>query len=108
MYYLAFMASGSIEIQHWGTEMDFEDVLEPEVAAAAAITAVIASPQVRNVLRRGAVYGLAGLLVAGDAVSSFSKGMGRGLQRATAPAGANGASSTDTTGGADIGEGAGR
>lgn len=62
--------------------MDFEDVLEPEVAAAAAITAVIASPQVRNALRRGAVYGLAGLLVAGDAVSSFSRGVGRGIQRA--------------------------
>ena len=68
--------------------MDFEDLLEPEVAAAAAVTAVIASPQVRNAVRRGAVYGLAGLLVAGDAISSFSRGVGRGIQRAAA----NGAS----------------
>ncbi|HLZ20825.1 MAG TPA: hypothetical protein VKQ30_01705 [Ktedonobacterales bacterium] len=73
--------------------MDFEDLLEPEVAAAAAITAVVASPQVRNVLRRGAVYGLAGLLMAGDAISSFSKGVGRGIQSATAN-GAPGVSGT--------------
>lgn len=70
--------------------MDFEDILEPEVAAAAAVTAVIASPQVRGVLRRGAVYGLAGLLMAGDAISSFSKGVGRGMQSA-ATAATNGA-----------------
>ncbi len=72
--------------------MDFEDLLEPEVAAAAAITAVVASPQVRTALRRGAVFGLAGLLVAGDALSSFSKGVGRGMQRVAAPATMNGAS----------------
>lgn len=68
--------------------MDFEDLLEPEVAAAAAVVAAIASPQVRRAVRRGAVYGLAGLIVAGDAVSSFAKGVGRGVQTATA--GANG------------------
>ena len=77
--------------------MDFEDLLEPEVAAAAAITAVVASPQVRNALRRGAVYGLAGLLVAGDAITSFSRGVGRGMQRVAAPATMNGASSADTS-----------
>jgi len=82
--------------------MDFEDILEPEVAAAAAITAVIASPQVRGVLRRGAVYGLAGLLMAGDAVSSFSKGVGRGIQSA-ATASSNGASAVEE--GAREGEG---
>lgn len=64
--------------------MDFEDLLEPEVAAAAAVVAAIASPQVRNVLRRGAVFGLAGLIVAGDAVTSFAKGVGQGVQSATA------------------------
>ncbi len=68
--------------------MDFEDLLEPEVAAAAVVVAAIASPQVRNAVRRGAVYGLAGLIVAGDAVSSFARGVGRGVQSATA--GANG------------------
>lgn len=74
--------------------MDFEDLLEPEVAAAAAVVAAVASPQVRNALRRGAVYGLAGLIVAGDAVSSFAKGVGRGMQTATSgmATGANGRS----------------
>lgn len=67
--------------------MDFEDLLEPEIAAAAAVVAAIASPQVRNVLRRGAVYGLAGLIVAGDAVSTFAKGVGQGVQAATAGGG---------------------
>ena len=60
--------------------MDFEDFLEPEVGIAAAVVAAIASPQVRNVLRRGAVYGLTGVLLAGDAVSSFAKGVGQGAQ----------------------------
>lgn len=77
--------------------MDFEDLLEPEVAAAAAITAVVASPQVRNALRRGAVYGVAGLLVAGDAISSFSKGVGRGMQRMAAQATTNGSPAPDTS-----------
>jgi|GEM_PF-2870568 len=66
--------------------MDFENLLEPEVAAAAAITAVIASPQVRNVLRRGAVFGLAGIIMAGDAVTSFARGVTRGVQSAAASA----------------------
>jgi hypothetical protein len=93
--------------------MDFEDILEPEVAAAAAVTAVIASPQVRKVVRRGAVYGLAGLLVAGDAISSFSKGVGRGIQRATVPAGAKAGAASDGTSGEYVetqgaGEGDGR
>lgn len=62
--------------------MEFEDLLEPEVAAAAAVVAAVASPQVRGALRRGAVFGLAGLIVAGDAVTSFAKGVGRGVQTA--------------------------
>ena len=45
--------------------MALEDFMEPEVGVAVAVTAPVASPQVRNVLRRGAVYGLAGLLMAG-------------------------------------------
>ncbi len=57
--------------------------MEPEVGVAVAVTAAVASPQVRNVLRRGAVYGLAGLLMAGDAVSSLAQGVKRGAQKAT-------------------------
>ncbi len=63
--------------------MAVEDFLESEVAVAVAATAVIFSPPVRKVLRRGAVYGLAGLLIARDAVVSFGRGVGNGVQQAT-------------------------
>jgi len=56
--------------------------MEPEVGVAVAVTAAVASPQVRHVLRRGAVYGLAGLLMAGDAVSMLAQGVKRGVQKA--------------------------
>ena len=65
--------------------MALEDYMEPEVGVAVAVTAVVASPQVRNVLRRGAVYGLAGLLMAGDAVSTLAQGVKRGVQKTAAP-----------------------
>jgi hypothetical protein len=44
-----------------------EDYFESEVAIAAAATAAVLSPRVRGVLRTGAVYGLAGVLMAGSA-----------------------------------------
>ncbi|GAC1451142.1 MAG: hypothetical protein PVSMB4_10780 [Ktedonobacterales bacterium] len=59
--------------------MELEDFLQSEVAIAAAASAVIFSPQVRGVLRRGAVYGLAGALMAGDALSTFARGVGQGI-----------------------------
>ncbi|MDQ2798431.1 MAG: hypothetical protein M3Y13_02165 [Armatimonadota bacterium] len=65
--------------------MALEDYMEPEVGVAVALTAAVASPQVRSVLRRGAVYGLAGLLMAGDAVSSLAQGVKRGVQKAATP-----------------------
>ncbi len=60
--------------------MEFEDFLEPEVGIAAAVVAAIASPRVRKLLRRGAVYGVAGVLMAGDAVTSLAKGVRDGAQ----------------------------
>src|SRR5437763_6885325 len=66
--------------------MAVEDFLEPEVAVTAAVTAVVFSPKGRKFLRRGAVYGLAGLLVAGDALSSLARGVGQGAQRVGASA----------------------
>lgn len=62
--------------------MELQDLMEPEVGIAVVVTAAIASPEVRKVVRRGAVYGLAGLLMAGDAVKSFTRGVGRGVQQA--------------------------
>lgn len=63
--------------------MDPEDFVSPEVAVAVAATAALASSRVRRMLRRGAVYALAGALMAGDAARSFGKGVGRGVQQAT-------------------------
>ena len=51
----------------------FNDFVESEVAVAAAATAALFSPRVRGLLRAGAVYGLAGLLTAGDTISSLAR-----------------------------------
>ena len=40
--------------------MELEDYLEPEIAVTAAVTAALVSPRGRHILRRGAVYGIAG------------------------------------------------
>ncbi len=64
--------------------MAVDDYTTPEVAVAVAATAAIFSPPVRKALRRGAVYGLTGLLVARDAITSFARGIGSGVQQATA------------------------
>ncbi len=68
--------------------MALEDFVEPEVGIAVALTAAVASPKVRGALRRGAVYGLAGLLKVGDAMSSVARGVRSGVQEATAGDGA--------------------
>ncbi len=66
--------------------MALEDYMESEVAVAVAATAAIFSPQVRGLLRRGAVYGLAGLMMAGDAISAAARGVASGAQQAAATA----------------------
>jgi len=63
-----------------------EDYLESEVVVAVAATAAVLSPRVRGVLRRGAVYGLAGVLRAGDAISSAAPTVSQGAQQAAASA----------------------
>lgn len=62
--------------------MAVDDYLEPEVGVAAAATAALLSPRVRGVMRKGLVYGTAGVMTAGDAVLSVAKGAGKGVQRA--------------------------
>lgn len=62
--------------------MALDDYMEPEVGVAIAATALIASPQVRGFLRRGAVYGMAGLMMAGDAAASFARAAGRSARQA--------------------------
>ncbi len=63
--------------------MAVEDFLEPEVAVAVAVTAAVLSPRVRGVLRRGLVYGVAGVLKAGDALSSAVQSAAAAAQEAT-------------------------
>ncbi len=50
--------------------MALEDFVEPEVGIAVALTAALASPRVRGLIRKGAVYGLAGILKAGDGIKA--------------------------------------
>lgn len=63
--------------------MALDEFLESEVAVAIAATAVTLSPGARRVVRRGAIYGLAGVLMAGDAIASFARGTARGARQAT-------------------------
>ena len=74
--------------------MAAEDYLDSHVAIAVAATAAILSPRVRKVLRRGAVYGVTGVLMAGDAIS----GVARDAKATTATPGGSDAPQTDTEG----------
>jgi hypothetical protein len=57
--------------------MDLDDFVEPEVGMAVAVTAAVAtvalSSTVRGWLRKGAVYGLAGVLMAKDRVTGMAR-----------------------------------
>ena len=64
--------------------MALEDFVDPEVGIAVAATALVTSPQARNFMRRGLVYGLAGAFKLGDAVSSGARGMAESAQQAVA------------------------
>lgn len=65
--------------------MEFEDYLEPEIAVTAAVTAALFSPRGRQILRRGAVYSIAGVMIAGDAIASFARNVGQGFRQMGAP-----------------------
>jgi len=66
--------------------MALDDFVEPEIAVTAAVAAAIFSPRARKFIRKGLVYGMAGVIVAGDAVTSFAKSVGQGMQQASAEA----------------------
>jgi hypothetical protein len=55
--------------------------IEREVALAVAATATALSPRAREVARKGAVYGLAGVLKAGEVVVSTARGAAQGAQQ---------------------------
>jgi hypothetical protein len=58
--------------------MALDDWLDSEVAVAVAATAAVLSPGFRRVLRRGAVYGVAGVLKATDVATAAARGVARG------------------------------
>lgn len=70
--------------------MALDDYAGSEVAVAVAATAAVLSPRVRGWLRRGAVYGLAGAMMAGDAVASFAHGVAQGAHQANGASGDSG------------------
>jgi hypothetical protein len=70
--------------------MAVDDFMEPEVAIAIAVTAAVASPPVRKVLRRGLVYGLAGILTAGDKIAGTAREIANSARQTTASAGVAG------------------
>lgn len=77
--------------------MDLDDYVDGKMGVAVAATAVALSPRVREVLHRGAVYGLAGVLAAGDAVTAFARGVGDGARRTRGRAAREGAGEEDTS-----------
>jgi hypothetical protein len=58
-----------------------------EVLVGAAVGAAVVSSPVRKQLRKGMVYGLAGLLVAYDKVSALSQGVVKGARNVVASSG---------------------
>lgn len=64
--------------------MEPGDFAEPEIAVTAAVTAALFSPRMRKLIRKGLVYGMAGVLTAGDTLTSFAKSVGQGMQQASA------------------------
>ena len=66
--------------------MDLDDFVDAEVGVAVAVTAAVAtvalSPTVRGWVRKGAVYGLAGLLIAKDRVTEVAQSVREGAQEA--------------------------
>jgi len=57
-----------------------DDLLSSESAFVAAVTAAVLSPKTRDTMRKGAVYGLAGVLKAGDVVAGAARGAVRGVR----------------------------
>ena len=65
--------------------MAVDDYVDSNVAVAVAATAAAFSPPVRRVLHRGAVYGVTGVLMLGDVVAAFGRGISRGVRTVSLP-----------------------
>ena len=60
--------------------MGLDDYVNPEAGLMTAATAAAVSPRARELLRRGAVYALAGVMRAGDVTAAAAKGAVRGAR----------------------------
>jgi hypothetical protein len=67
--------------------MALDDWVDSEVVVAVAATAAALSPGFRRVLRRGAVYGVAGVLKATDVATAAARGVARGAGSGSESAG---------------------
>jgi hypothetical protein len=67
--------------------VELEEFFESEVVVAVAATLLATSPRARGIARKGAVYGIAGALAAGDALKSFGQSVSRGAKQAADSAG---------------------
>lgn len=70
-------------------------LIDREVGVAVAATTALLSPRAREVARKGAVYGLAGVLKVGDVVVGTARGAARGASEGVS--GSNGASKPEAT-----------
>ena len=66
--------------------MGVDDYMNSEAGIVAAATAAAVSPRARELFRRGAVYGLAGVLKAGDVAAAAARGAVRGARNGAAAA----------------------
>jgi hypothetical protein len=71
-----------------------DDYMDKEAGILAAATAAAVSPKARDLFRRGAVYGLAGVLRTGDMAVAAARGAVRGVKSEAASA--NGGASRRT------------
>ena len=60
--------------------MGLDEMMSTETAFVAAATAAVLSPKTRDVIRKGAVYGVAGALKVGDVVAGAARGAVRGVR----------------------------
>jgi hypothetical protein len=92
-----FERSGNpLEPSFWEPKMPLEIIVGAVVGAAA--TSAVTSDKVRNSLRRGLVYSLAGVLVAYDKVSSLTTSAIQGARKAVADAQPAAAETAETNG----------
>lgn len=66
--------------------MGLDDFATPQAAVLAGVTAALMSDRTRDVMRRGAVYGVAGVLKVADVATGAARGVARGVSNNGEPA----------------------